>query len=189
MGSIKGAKRGPYKTHAGKAVVQLKPEDVAATLRKERGSIFHTAMAHGVTRSRMIKFIEQSKPCAEAYKEAHEVLGDIAERKLWELVEAGELRALIWYLGTMHAHRGYGKFNEQSELPFGEVRKPMHVSQVNIIAIPNGQFLTREQARAMTIEAVAVEGVPLNGHSHSDRRDNAGAVVADESPSAGSIFD
>jgi hypothetical protein len=194
MGSIKGKKRGPYKQRAGE--VQLTTDGVVAVLREECGSIFHTALALGITRSRLTNYMERHKPCMQAWKEAHDNLGDVAERKLHELIMAGDVRCILWYLATKHAHRGYGKADAEATEQFGESRQ-MHVSTVNIISIPNGHYLSREQARAFTVDMVPLPTRVSNDHVNGDRSDDSTAGIADAAerdahpaaPEQSSIFD
>jgi hypothetical protein len=176
MGSIKGKKRGSYKPKAGE--VQLTPDGVVEVLRKEHGSLFHTALTLGITRSRLQVYMEKHTSCMTAWKEAHETLGDIAERKLHELIMAGDVRCILWYLTTKHAQRGYGKVDGMLEQPFTEQRR-MHVSTVNIISIPSGHYLSREQARAMTVDMVPITHVSSNDHVTVDSGDDAPVGVAD----------
>jgi hypothetical protein len=183
MGSIKGKKRGPYKQRAD--LVQLTTEGVCDVLRQERGSMFHSALTLGITRSRLANYMENHKACMETWKEAHEALGDIAERKLHELIMSGDVRCITWYLGTKHAHRGYGKVDAEATAQFGDVRKI--VSTVNIISIPNGHYLSREEARSLAVDMVPLKTVTINGkvngkshaHTDGDRGDNAAAGAAD----------
>lgn len=173
MGSKRGVARGAYRKTTD--IEPLTAERVCAAIKQERGSIFHTALALGTTRTRVERFLAKNTKVIAAYREAHEDLGDLAERKLYQLIEAGDVRCILWYLSTKHAARGYGK--EQTELPFGEEQR-RHVSTVNIIAIPNGRFLSREEARAMTVDMVPIK-VVSNGHSRVDRGDDGVTGAAD----------
>ena len=78
-----------------------------------------------------------------ALKELREALGDLAERKLYDLIEAGDFRAITYYLSTMGKSRGYTVTFAGTALDASTNNTAMLV-EVNIVAVPSGHFLTAD---------------------------------------------
>ena len=73
-------------------------------------------------------------------------MGDKAERKLFEAIEAGDVRCILFYLSTVHRHRGYAHAAEDQSAADSNGRGPVFVETVNIVGIPSGTFLPKEIA-------------------------------------------
>jgi hypothetical protein len=62
-------------------------------------------------------------------------MGDKAEKKLYELVEQGDLRAVSFYLSCCHKDRGYGS-SPGTTLNTGDTTNVMVIGSVHIETIP-----------------------------------------------------
>ena len=60
-------------------------------------------------RRTLAKHIKANPDLDEAFKESYERLSDLAESKLLEKINAGDLQAIIFYLERRCAHRGWSK--------------------------------------------------------------------------------
>ncbi len=142
------ARRKPTHNRVVKARQSLTQEAVIEAITNERGMILHAANALGVSRKILREYIADHAACADAHKEAREAMGDTAERKLYDMIDAGDVRCIMYYLSTVHRDRGYGMKGHES-LPNNN---QTYVSTVNIVAIPSGQFLDHN-APGVVLEA------------------------------------
>lgn len=151
--------KGPYK----RPVARLPPIDkVIEVIYAERGVLIEIARTLGVSRTVIRSFAADRPNVAEALKEAREAMGDTAEKKLYELIEAGDVRCITYYLSTAHRHRGYGIRKDESADMFAD--KTNYVQTINVIAIPSGQFLPVSEARGMMASASEYRSSgPVNG--------------------------
>jgi hypothetical protein len=131
----------------------INPQKVATLLTKEKGLLNHTARLLKMSRQTLVRYIEKYPSCLEALLTAREAMGDVAEKKLYELIEAGDVRCLLYYLSTVHRSRGYGIRAEDPSANIGG-GGPVMIETVNIIGIPSGTFLPKEVAQkdSMVIE-------------------------------------
>jgi hypothetical protein len=127
----------------------LTEERVIATLNEHRGLLALSAQALRVSSSLLRKYVLTHPSVLYVYTECNEKLGDVAEQKLYELVEAGDLRAITYLLSTKHKHRGYTRAPQDADAPPPPL---VHVDQINITAIPSG---THFDAQQLTLEATA----------------------------------
>jgi hypothetical protein len=127
----------------------LTPQKVCEAIAAEHGMISHIALRLGVSVAHLRVYLGKSSVCAKALLEAREAMGDVAERKLYDLIAAGDVRCIIYYLSTVHKRRGYGLKNTE-EAQFGEAKQI--VNTVNIVAIPSGQFLSKDEIANLTID-------------------------------------
>lgn len=125
------------------ARAHLSVDRVTAALTENRGMLQHAAETLRVTRRSLREFVERNDACAAVLFEAREAMGDVAERKLFEKIEAGDVRCIMYYLSTVHRNRGYGMRKDESS-PFGA--NPVFVETVNVVAVPRGQFVPADQA-------------------------------------------
>jgi hypothetical protein len=79
----------------------------------------------------------------QVMKEARDGLGDLAEKKLYDLIEAGDYRAIVFYLSTMCRDRGY-TLPKGAALESNVTNNNLIVDTVNIVSVPSGRFLTAE---------------------------------------------
>jgi hypothetical protein len=82
-------------------------DEVCKVIREEHGLISPAAARLGVTRTVLCYFVRTRQKCVTALKEARDALGDKAEQRLYNLIEAGDYRAIVFYLTTMCKDRGY----------------------------------------------------------------------------------
>ena len=88
-------------------VKKLTSDQVAEAITAMHGLMGPTAEQLGVTRTVLRHFVQRHPTCARALKDARDALGDLAEQRLFDQIEAGELRAITFYLSTMCKDRGY----------------------------------------------------------------------------------
>ena len=117
---------------------------VCKVIAEERGMLTYAAQRLGVSRSVLYHYIIDRTPCMAAYRDAREAMGDAAEKKLYELIEAGEVRCILFYLTNVHKARGYGATPKDADDPFGNGQQ-VFVNTVNVMAVPRGQFLDPAQ--------------------------------------------
>lgn len=124
-------------------VKKLTSDKVVETITAMHGLMGPAAEQLGVTRTVLRFFIQRHPSCAKALKDAREALGDLAEQRLFDQIERGELRAITFYLSTMCKDRGYilprGTALEQHDTNITVIEA------VNVIAIPRGHMLPRKE--------------------------------------------
>ena len=139
----------------------LQADRVCDAIRQMHGLLAPTAAQLGVTRTILKHFISNHSTCAAALKEAREALGDKAEQKLFELVEAGDYRAVVFVLSTLCRDRGYATPRGQSPLP-AETDNSVTITAINVITVPSGEYLSVD-------EAVTQHDAPLRiGHDDDE---------------------
>jgi hypothetical protein len=125
----------------------ITPQKVAVMILKERGLLTQVVRSLKVPRSTLLRYIEKHDVCVEALSHARDAMGDKAEAKLFELIDQGDVRCILYYLSTVHRHRGYGL--NRADMPDdngGSGGRPVFVETVNVIGIPSGTFLPKEIA-------------------------------------------
>jgi len=137
--SPQGGKR-EAKPHRIRAKLLLDIDKVNDAVKDARGLVGFAAEVLGVSRGALREFISSHTECAKVLKEAREQMGDVAENKLFEQVDAGELKAITYYLSTVHKDRGYGLGKGQSL--YGGDTNQVFIESVNIVSVPTGRFLT-----------------------------------------------
>ena len=130
---------------------KIKPEKVVEALIKEHGLISPAAKVLNTPRTTLLRYIEQFEVCREALAHAREGMGDVAESKLFQLIEQGDVRCILYYLSTVHRHRGYGLSNSDDPSRFTG-SGPTFVETVNIIGVPPGTFLPPDQPKIIEHE-------------------------------------
>jgi hypothetical protein len=124
--------------------LNITPQRVSSLIHKERGLLTYVCRALKIPRSTLLRYIDKHDLCVEALDQARNAMGDKAEQKLFELIEAGDVRCILYYLSTVHRHRGYGMNN--SDAAENNNSGPVFVETVNIVGIPSGTFLPKEIA-------------------------------------------
>ena len=136
------------------ARLDITPEKVNVMIAQERGLLTQVCRSLKVPRATLLRYIEKHAECQEAMTHARDAMGDKAEKKLFQLIDAGDVRCLLFYLSTVQGHRGYrmGNLNGTHDPETGG--RPVFVETVNIVGIPRGTFLPKELATAdnMVIE-------------------------------------
>jgi hypothetical protein len=133
---------------AKKKQTKLNVNEVCKTIVEERGLISRIAEKLGTTRAKVKAFIVNHDKCAKILKENREALGDLAEKKLYELIEKGEYKAIVFYLTVMCKDRGFVLPTGIS--PISGDTNTMTVNTINILAVPSGRYLTPEEIEALT---------------------------------------
>lgn len=98
----------------------------------------------GTSRTIIRHYIQGRVACSKALKEEREALGDVAERRLYDLIDAGDFRAIAFYLTTMCRDRGYvlPKHNALEETN----TVVQVIGSVQVIAVPPGQQVSMDAA-------------------------------------------
>jgi hypothetical protein len=123
----------------------ISPKVVSEALLKSHGLLKMAAHALDMPRATLVRYIDRHEVCMETLHAAREGMGDVAEAKLFELIEEGDVRCILYYLSTVHRGRGYGTRNEED--PAGSNgRGPVFVETVNIVGVPSGTFLPKDVA-------------------------------------------
>ena len=125
----------------------INPAKVCAMIAQEHGLLNQLCRSLKIPRTTLQRYIEKNPQCQEAMAQAREAMGDKAEKKLFDLIDQGDIRCLLFYLSTVHKHRGYAMGNAASTTPDDSGgRGPVFVETVNIVGIPRGTFLPKEIA-------------------------------------------
>jgi len=125
----------------------INPNLVALMILKQRGLLTDVSRSLKIPRPTLTRYIEKHQDCMDALEHAREAMGDKAERKLFELIDAGDVRCILFYLSTVHKHRGYAMKPELLDQSDTNGRGPVFVETVNIVGIPSGTFLPKEIAQ------------------------------------------
>jgi hypothetical protein len=114
----------------------LYEENVVNALIENRGLLNPAALALGVTREQLRNYVAKNALVAAAHAEAREAMGDLAEGRLFDLIDSGDVRCIMYYLTTVHRKRGYGR-----EVPETAEHRHTHVHTINVVGIPNGTYI------------------------------------------------
>ena len=93
---------------------------VIAALQASAGVMAHAARKLGISRSMMFRRVHDNEKVKAAWEEAKETNIDLAESKLMQAIQEGELPAIFFYLKCQGKGRGYVE-RQEHEL----VDKPM----------------------------------------------------------------
>jgi hypothetical protein len=94
-------------------------------------------------RGNLQRFCKNHARVAAVLREEREKLGDLAEKKMYELIELGDWRAIAFYLSTVCRDRGY-VLPKGAMLNTGDSNTNVMISAVNILSVPAGQFVPGE---------------------------------------------
>jgi hypothetical protein len=155
----------------------LTTAQVVVAIVEERGLMAKTAARLGVTYQVLRDYITRREACAMALKEAREQMGDTAEKKLFEKIEQGDVRCIMYYLSTVHKSRGYGMSRGEADSAFASPNQ-IYVEQVNVIGVAPGTFLSPEEAKAPVIEEIATEAPSESPEPLAPRRRKAKGLPA-----------
>lgn len=86
---------------------KFKAEQVIEALRRARGVKAAAARALGCDRNTVDRYIREYATVAAAYEEANETNIDLAEGHLMKAIDAGNIKAILFYLRTKGKARGY----------------------------------------------------------------------------------
>lgn len=122
----------------------LTPAKVTKLILVERGLLINVCRSLKVPRAALNRYIKQHAECAEAMIQAKEAQGDKAEKKLFELIDAGDVRCILYYLSTVHRNRGYGMNGRPGPIDSGGDHQ-VFIETVNVVGVPSGTFLPKEK--------------------------------------------
>jgi hypothetical protein len=122
------------------------PHLVSTLLLKNRGLINAVSRALKIPRQTLVRYIDKHEECLEALHTSRDAMGDVAEGKLFQAIEAGDVRCILYYLSTVHRQRGYGLRQEDVVNQSGG-NGPVFVETVNIVGVPSGTYLPKEIAQ------------------------------------------
>jgi hypothetical protein len=114
---------------------------------KQRGLLTQVCRSLKVPRETLRRYIDKHQECVDAMENAVSAMGDKAESKLFEAIDAGDVRCILFYLTTVHKHRGYAMRPGDESAAENGSRGPVFVETVNIVGIPSGTFLPKEIAQ------------------------------------------
>ena len=125
---------------AKKAALVKKTDEICSAIKRHHGLITITAEDLGVSSTDLRFFISKSSRASAALKEARDKFLDVAEDRLYDLVEQGDLGAIKFVLMSIGKTRGY-------VLPTGTALENNQtninvIEQVNIVPVPHGRFLS-----------------------------------------------
>lgn len=106
-------------------------DEYATALRESRGLVSVAARRLGVNRSSVHRAIHNYTSVAEALEDAREATLDLAEGKLWEAVNDGNVDAIKFLLKTIGKGRGYIERQEHDHTTNGQPLRPV---AINVIA-------------------------------------------------------
>src|SRR5262245_25844795 len=86
--------------------------EVAEAVRSSRGLVTLAARRLGCDRHTVLRYAEDYPTVAAALSDAREQQIDVAEAKLFQAIDEGELAAIQFYLRTVGRHRGYSERHE-----------------------------------------------------------------------------
>lgn len=98
---------------------------VVAALQQSGGIMAHAARKLGLDRSTLHKRIHENQNLKDALDEAKETNLDVAETKLMQAINKGELAAVFFYLKTQGKRRGY---IERHEFDHIDVPAPIEIA-------------------------------------------------------------
>jgi hypothetical protein len=125
----------------------ITPTLVSTMILKQRGLLTNVCRSLKVPRETLNRYIQKHTECLDALEHAREAMGDKAESKLFELIDQGDTRCILFYLSTVHKHRGYAMRPGDEGAAENGSRGPVFVETVNIVGIPSGTFLPKEIAQ------------------------------------------
>jgi len=119
---------------------RINPAMVTQMILKERGLLTQICRSLKIPRTTLKHYIEKHDECAEALVQAREAMGDKAEKKLFQLIDQGDVRCLLYYLSTVHAARGYGITDMHAAEPVYDkvVRMVVTHERQQAFALPKG---------------------------------------------------
>ena len=143
-------------------------ERVCDALRAEKGLVTPAAKRLGMDPGNLHRYIKAHARCQDVQRLAREGLCDLAERKLIDLVEVGDYRAISFLLASLAKARGYGLPPNSMLNNFGDTTTNNVVIQsVKIVSVPSGVFLPADQS-ARENNATVIEGVLEDNRTADD---------------------
>lgn len=86
---------------------RLDNESIIEVLNKAYGNLTAAARSLGVTRKALYNWVERDEELQQAVRDARESIIDIAENKLLQAINSGDMTAIIFTLKTLGKARGY----------------------------------------------------------------------------------
>ena len=110
-------------------------------IKAAKGVLADAAAALGMARSSLARMAGNHSTVARALKDERDGLIDFTEKKLWQRVNAGDTKAIIFTLSTIGKTRGW-TFPRGTELSFGDTTNNVVIGSVVIQPIKSGEFVT-----------------------------------------------
>jgi hypothetical protein len=114
-------------------------EAVCEALRTAHGLVEPAARILGMDGSNLRKYVRHHARCQVVQREARSKVSDLAEQKLYSLIQAGDWRAISFWLLTMCKDRGYLL---PKDAAIGDSTTNVQIGSVTINPIESGRFLT-----------------------------------------------
>lgn len=109
---------------------ESKKRALLAALKKHRGLIYKACKEANVSRWFFYNYYDKDENFRREVDEINEATKDFVEEKLFELIEKGNERCIIFYLQKKAADRGYGDSNKNNN---------NNISEIKIIHINNNE--------------------------------------------------
>lgn len=102
-------------------MARITAKQYAQAITEAQGLVSVAARRLGVSRQSVYTAINRHKQVAEALEDARERTIDLAEGKLVQQINEGNITAIIFYLKTQAKHRGYVERQEVENTHKGEI--------------------------------------------------------------------
>lgn len=123
---------------------RLSTDEVRDAIHKNRGLLTYVAQDLGVRKSHVRAFINRKTSLMTELNEARESFLDVAEKKLFEKIEAGEHWAIVYYLSTQGKSRGYISPNSKTG-NIGDTNN-ITVTTFNIVSAQAGEHVDLDRS-------------------------------------------
>lgn len=111
-------------------------EQMISALTLTKGLVYLAAEKIGCDPSTIYRRAKESEVVASALKRERGKMVDIAEARLWQLIQEGNATAILFFLKTQAKDRGYIERTEIVQIP-AEVQKALNEANIN-----EGEFWT-----------------------------------------------
>jgi hypothetical protein len=85
------------------------------------------------------KYVRHHSQCQAVQREARSKVSDLAEQKLFSLIQSGDWRAISFWLLTMCQDRGYKAPRDEA---LGDSTTSVMIGSVTIQSVPSGKWLS-----------------------------------------------
>lgn len=89
---------------------------VCTYLLKNKGILTATAMDMGISRKKLVEYIDTNPLMQEAMSDIEDIVLDFVEAKLLQNVEKGDKTSINYYLNTQGVTRGYGTYEQRRRM-------------------------------------------------------------------------
>jgi hypothetical protein len=125
----------------------VKPDQALQAIIDCKGILADAAKLLGMSRSNLVRMAQNSSKLARALKDQRDALVDFTEKKLFQRINEGDTRAIIYCLSTIGRTRGW-VLPRGTELNVGDTTNVVTTTIQNVVvqAIPSGEFIDPDDA-------------------------------------------